>query len=133
MAGHTIKNLKRIEDSAVKFGLSPGLEARFARDELATEQSALSFQRLAPNFRQPFGHRHERQEEVYVVLAGSGRIKLDDEILELEQWDSVRISPATTRQVEAGPDGLEILVFGAPSLGENPRGDVEGRRGWWAE
>jgi mannose-6-phosphate isomerase-like protein (cupin superfamily) len=130
VAGHTIKNLKRIEDSAVKFGLSPGLEARFARDELATEQSALSFQRLAPNFRQPFGHRHERQEEVYVVLAGSGRIKLDDEILELEQWDSVRISPATTRQVEAGPDGLEYLAFGAPNVGP---GDAEVIQGWWSE
>jgi mannose-6-phosphate isomerase-like protein (cupin superfamily) len=130
VAAHTIRNLKEIEDSAVKFGLAPDLEARFAREELETEQSGLSYQRLAPNVRQPFGHHHKQQEEVYVVLAGSGRVKLDDEIVDLEQWDAVRIGPGTTRQVEAGPDGLEYLAFGAPNVGS---GDAEMIQGWWSD
>jgi mannose-6-phosphate isomerase-like protein (cupin superfamily) len=130
VAGHTVRNLKRIDDSAVQFGLSPNMEARFAREELETEQSALSYQRLAPNFRQPFGHRHGEQEEVYVVLAGGGRIKLDDEVVELAQWDAVRIPPGTTRQVEAGPHGIEYLAFGAPKVGAD---DAEMIQGWWSE
>ena len=69
---------------------------------------------------------------MYVVLRGSGRMKLDDEIVELETWDAVRVPPGTWRGYEAGPDGLEILVIGAPNLGDDPRGDVDGRRGWWS-
>ena len=130
MASHTIRNLKELDDSAVQFGMSPSVEARFAREELGTEQSGLSYQRLAPGFRQPFGHRHKQQEEVYVVLSGSGRIKLDDEIVELREWDTVRIPPATTRQLEAGPDGLGYLAFGAPNVGS---GDAEVVEGWWSD
>ena len=130
MASHTIRNLKELDDSAVQFGMSPSMEARFAREELGTEQSGLSYQRLAPSFRQPFGHRHKQQEEVYVVLSGSGRIKLDDEIVELREWDTVRIPPATTRQLEAGPEGLEYLAFGAPNVGS---GDAEVVEGWWSD
>jgi mannose-6-phosphate isomerase-like protein (cupin superfamily) len=73
------------------------------------------------------------QEEVYVVVRGSGRMKLDDEIVELNEWDAVRVPPGTWRGYEAGPHGLELLVVGAPKLGENPREDVDGRRGWWAD
>jgi len=130
VAAHTIRNLKELDDSAVQFGMSPSMEARFAREELGTEQSGLSYQRLAPSFRQPFGHRHKQQEEVYVVLSGSGRIKLDDEIVELREWDTVRIPPATTRQLEAGPEGLEYLAFGAPNVGS---GDAEVVEGWWSD
>ena len=130
MAAHTIRNLKELDDSAVQFGMSPSMEARFAREELGTEQSGLSYQRLAPSFRQPFGHRHKQQEEVYVVLSGSGRIKLDDEIVEVREWDTVRIPPATTRQLEAGPEGLEYLAFGAPNVGS---GDAEVVEGWWSD
>jgi mannose-6-phosphate isomerase-like protein (cupin superfamily) len=74
-----------------------------------------------------------KQEEVYVVVRGSGRMKVDDEIVDLEEWDAVRIPPGTWRGYEAGPEGLEILVVGAPNLGEDPRGDVEGRRDWWTD
>jgi mannose-6-phosphate isomerase-like protein (cupin superfamily) len=70
---------------------------------------------------------------VYVVLRGSGRMKIDDEIVELEEWDAVRVPPRTWRGYEAGPEGLEILVIGAPNLGEDPREDVDGRRDWWAD
>ena len=73
------------------------------------------------------------RDRVYVIVGGSGRMKLDDEVVELKQWDAVRVPPGTWRGYEAGPDGLEILVIGAPELGENPRADVEGQRDWWAD
>jgi mannose-6-phosphate isomerase-like protein (cupin superfamily) len=112
----------------VKFGLSPDLEARFARDALELENSGLSYQRLAPSYRAPFGHKHGEQEELYVVLGGGGRVKLDDEIVELRRWDVIRVPSQTMRNFEAGPDGLELLAFGAPSNGNK---DVEQTPGWW--
>jgi len=100
---------------------------------LGLERSGLSYQRIPPGYRFPYGHTHHEQEEVFVVVGGSGRMKLDDEIVELREWDVVRVPPGTWRGYEAGPEGLEILVFGAPNLGENPRDDVEGQRDWWAD
>ncbi len=129
LAGYTIKNLKDVEDAATKFNLSPDLEARFAR-ELELENSGVGYQRLAPNFRLPFGHKHEQQEELYVIVSGSGRMKLDDEVRELKQWDAVRVAKETMRSFEAGPDGLELLVFGAPNTGLH---DAQQVPGWWAE
>jgi mannose-6-phosphate isomerase-like protein (cupin superfamily) len=131
MARYTLKNLKEeVEDSAQSFGFAPDLEARFAREELELEESAVTYQRLAPNFRIPFGHRHKEQEEVYVLVSGSGRLKLDEEILELRQWDAVRIPKETTRNFEAGPDGAEMILFGAPNAGS---GDAEMTPGWWKD
>lgn len=131
MSGYTIRNLKDIEDQAPKFGLSPGLEARFARGALEGETTALSYQRLAPDFRIPFGHKHAEQEEVYVVIAGGGRMKLDDEVIELRQWDAIRVASGTMRGFEAGPDGAEILAFGAPGRGQP--NDAEMDPGWWTD
>ena len=105
MADYTLTNLKDIEDQAPKFGLSPSLEARFARNELELENSGISYQRLAPSFRIPFGHKHASQEELYVILSGSGRVKLDDEIVDVRQWDVVRVPKETMRNFEAGPEG----------------------------
>ena len=130
----TRKNIKGdLEDAGSNFDGSPELECRLATRALELEQSGLGYQRIPPDYRFPYGHTHKRQEEVYVVLGGSGRMKLDNEIIELEKWDAVRVAPGTWRGYEAGPDGLEILVIGAPSLGENPRGDVEGERDWWSD
>jgi mannose-6-phosphate isomerase-like protein (cupin superfamily) len=81
----------------------------------------------------PFGHRHRRQEELYVLVGGSARIKLDDEIVELRRWDAVRVPPETTRQLEAGPDGAEILAFGAPSTGPSAGTDAEPVPNWWTD
>ena len=133
MADYTKRNLREVEDAARKFGMPDGLQSRFAREALELDNQGMTLFTLAPNFRVPFGHRHKAQEEVYVVVRGTGRMKLDDEIIDLREWDVVRVPPGTWRGYEAGPDGLEILVFGAPDLGENPRDDVEGRRDWWAE
>jgi mannose-6-phosphate isomerase-like protein (cupin superfamily) len=130
MATYTKLNLKRdVDDMAPKFDLSPGLESRFARVPLALEQSGLSYYRIAPGFRTPFGHRHGEQEEVYVVTSGSARIKLDDEVLELDRWDAVRIPGPVMRCLEGGPEGAEVLAFGAPNT-ENR--DAEMVPGWWA-
>jgi hypothetical protein len=130
VSGYVLVNLREVEDSAPKFGLAPALEAHFARDALACDQIGLSLQRLAPDARQPFGHRHGEQEEVYVVVAGSGRVALDDELREVREWDAIRVAPGTARAFEAGPEGLEFLAFGLSTGG---MADVESMPGWWPE
>jgi mannose-6-phosphate isomerase-like protein (cupin superfamily) len=130
----TRRNIKAdLDDVGSNFDGAPGLEFRLATVPLGLEQSGLGYQHVPPGYRFPYGHTHRTQEEVYVVIGGSGRMKLDDEIIELKQWDAVRIPPGTWRGYEAGPDGLELFVIGAPNLGESPREDVEGRRDWWAD
>jgi mannose-6-phosphate isomerase-like protein (cupin superfamily) len=128
MSRYTKVNLKEVEDQAVRFGLAPNVEFRMARVPLELEHSGLSYQRLAPNFRLPFGHKQKRQEEVYVLVSGSARMKLEDEIVELRQWDAVRVPNETTRGLEAGPEGAEFLVAGAPNTGP---GDADVENEWW--
>jgi len=130
MAGYTLVNLKDVEDKAPQFGLSPGLESRFARVPLELENSGLSYFRIGPEFRTPFGHRHGEQEEVYLVVSGSARIKLEDEVIELKQWDAIRVPCQTTRGLQGGPDGAEVIAFGAPNT-ENA--DAEMLPGWWSD
>jgi uncharacterized cupin superfamily protein len=112
MSGYTVSNLKQIEDSAVGFGLAPDLEARFAREALGCEQTGLSYQRLAPGARSTFAHRHGADEEIYVVLSGSGSVRLEDDTVAVGRWDAVRVAPGTARAFAAGSDGLELLAFG---------------------
>jgi uncharacterized cupin superfamily protein len=129
----TLRSLRAdVDDVASNFDGPPGLEFRLATKALGLERSGLGFQRLPPGHRFPYGHVHRTQEEVYVVVGGGGRMALDDEVVELRRWDAVRVAPGTWRGYEAGPEGLELLVVGAPHLGDDPRSDVEGRRGWWA-
>jgi mannose-6-phosphate isomerase-like protein (cupin superfamily) len=115
----THKKLEEVKDSAADFGHADKMEARFAKGELETEDTGFSFHRLKPGKRQPFGHRHEDAEEVYVVVRGEGLFKLDDEIIEVETLDAIRVSPEVTRAFEAGDEGLEVIVFG-------PRRDGDG-------
>ena len=126
---YTKQNLNEVEDQAPNFGMPAEMEARFARTALDGETLGLSLFTLAPNFRVPFGHKHEGQEEVYVVLRGSARIKVEDEIVELAQWDAIRLDKDTMRAVEAGPEGIEYLAFGA---GDDPS-EVEMAQGWWTD
>jgi uncharacterized cupin superfamily protein len=129
VADYTVLNLKSdVEDSGERFGYAPHMEARFARKPLKLEQSGISYFKLAPGFRVPFGHLHSEQEEVYVVLSGSARVKLDDEILELNPMDAVRIPTSVKRGLEAGSDGAEILAFGAPDTDNK---DIEMDQGFW--
>ena len=131
---YTRTNIKRdIEDIGSVFDGPPDLEFYAATKPLELEQSALTHQRVPPGCRFPYGHSHHTQEEVYVVVRGSGRMKVDDEVFDLEEWDAVRVPPGMWRGFEAGPDGLELLVIGAPNLGDDPRGDVDGLRDWWAD
>ena len=130
MADFSIVNLREVEDSASAAGMPEGMEARFPKRVLGSTIGALSLQRLAPGLRSPFGHRHARQEELYVIVEGGGRMKLDDEVVDVRRWDAVRVSPGTMRAFEAGPDGLELLAYGAP-IADEP--DVEMAPGWWDE
>ena len=130
MGAYTHLNLSDVDDAAVGFGLSPNLEARFSRKPLGSSALGVSREVLAPGFRVPFGHTHREQEEVYVVLRGSGRIKIDDEIVELGEGDLVRVPPGAWRCTEAGADGMQLLAVGAPIPEED---DSELEQGWWAD
>ena len=129
MSSYTKRNLKEVENQAPKFDMPVEMDARFARTSLEGETLGLTLMKLAPNFRIPFGHKHEGQEEVYVVVCGSARIKVEDEIVELEEWDAIRFDKDTMRNVEAGPDGVEYLAFGA---GTDPI-DAEMAPHWWTD
>ena len=127
--GYTKLNLKNdVDDQAPNFGLEENLEARMARVPLELQHSGLSYQRLAPNYRLPFGHTHKTQEEVYVVIAGSARAKVGDEVVELGPLDALRVDKDTPRSFEAGPEGAELLAVGAPSTGP---GDANVLQSWW--
>ena len=129
MSGYTIVNLKEVEDQAPKFELSPDLEARFARVALDAELIGLTYQRLAPNFQVPWGHTHKTQEEVFVVISGSMKVKVEEEVKELGPWDAIRVSKETARGFEAGPEGVEFIAIGAPG---GP-GDAENIEGFWEQ
>jgi mannose-6-phosphate isomerase-like protein (cupin superfamily) len=131
MAGWTKLNLKEeVEDQAPKFGMSPDMEFRSARVPLELEKAGVSYLRLAPNYRMPFGHHHDVQEEVYVLVAGSARLKLDDEVIDLEPFDAVRIERETMRNLEGGPGGAEVILFGTPNTGPD---DAQTMPGWWTD
>ena len=130
MAAYTRVNLKSdVQDMAPQHGIE-GIESRFARTNLELENSGVSYFRLDGGFRTPFGHTHSEQEEVYVVLSGGARVAVDDELVELGELDAIRIPPGTMRGMEAGPDGVELLAFGAPNT-ENKDADLQ--PGWWPE
>jgi quercetin dioxygenase-like cupin family protein len=110
MPDYAIRNLKELEDAAANRG--PDIEARFARKHLGSEHLGVSYFRYGPNYRSPIGHRHREQEEAYVIVSGSGRVKLDDEVIELRSWDVIRVAPQVVRSFEGGPDGLEVIAIG---------------------
>ena len=126
MSSYTKTNIKELDNSAEQFGLGDHLETRFARKAMGLEQFGFSYQKLQPNFRQPFGHSHGGQEEVYLVLEGGGRIKVEDEIVDLAQWDAIRIPPDVTRALEAGDSGMAFIAIGG-----QPSGDSDLKQGWW--
>ncbi len=126
---YTVKRLTDVEDSAAKFGYGELQEARFAKGDLAAEQTGVSLHRIRPGKRQGFAHRHENAEEVYVVIAGSGRVKLDDEIVRIGALDAIRVAPGVTRAFEAGPDGLEVLAVGPRR--DDDRGEIIPN--WWTD
>ena len=103
---------------AKRFGFGDQGEARFANRPLGTVRTGVSHQRLRPGVRQAFGHRHQHAEEVFVILAGAGRVRVDDEINDVRPLDAIRFAPSSARALEAGSDGLEFLVFGPHHTGD---------------
>src|SRR5512144_122085 len=131
MAGYTKLNLRDdVEDQAPKFGLGESLEARMARVPLELAHLGVSYQRLEPGYRLPFGHRHKTQEEVYVVIGGSARAKVEDDVVELGPLDALRVHKDTARSFEAGPEGVELIAIGAPNTGP---GDADLLQDWWTD
>jgi mannose-6-phosphate isomerase-like protein (cupin superfamily) len=126
--GYTIKNLLAVDDMAAKRGFGEMGDVRFAREDLEAQGTGIAHQHLRPGKRQQFGHHHSQAEEIYLVLSGSGRVKLDEEIQEISRMDAVRVAPETTRAFEAGPEGLEFVVFGPHFAG-----DGEIVPGWWSD
>ncbi|HEY4896566.1 MAG TPA: cupin domain-containing protein [Solirubrobacteraceae bacterium] len=127
-APYTLKKLTDVEDAAIKSGFDSVQEARFAKEDLQAEETGVSLHRIKPGQRQPFAHRHDSAEEVYVVLAGSGRVKLDDDIVDLSELDALRVAPQVIRAFEAGDEGMQVLAVGARHDGD---GDII--QGWWSD
>ena len=128
MARYTHKNLSEVNDSAPGFGFGEVGAIRFAKDDLGAERTGVTHMKLNPGQRMPFGHKHDQAEEIYVVIAGSGRMKLDDEIVEIVELDAIRVSPEVGRGFEAGPEGISFLAMGA-----RHDGDGELLQDWWTD
>ena len=124
MTDYAIVNLLDIDDAVE--GRVPGLEGRFSRKYLDSRDLGVSHWRYAPNTRNPGGHSHREQEEAYVVVAGSGRVRLDDEVRDIVQWDVIRVAPEVVRAFESGPDGLDLIAVGGPKPqdGDGVRSDA---------
>jgi mannose-6-phosphate isomerase-like protein (cupin superfamily) len=128
MSRYSLINLKEVEDSVG--ARSPEVEGRFARKHLDSRELGVSYWRYGPGYRSRMGHHHREQEEAYVVVAGSGRMKLDDDVRELRQWDVIRVAPEVVRAFEAGADGLEIIAVGSSRPEE---GDGVPVADWWTD
>ena len=126
---YTIKNLRETKDSAPDFGYGEIQEAHFPAKELEAETTGLAFHVIRPGRRQGFAHRHDQAEEVYVVLSGSGRVKLDEETAEIGPLDAIRVAPGVMRAFEAGPEGMELIAFGPRHAGD---GEII-REGFWSD
>ena len=124
MTDYAIVNLLEIDDSVE--GRLPGLEGRFSRKYLDSRDLGISHWRYAPSTRNPGAHSHREQEEAYVVVAGSGRVRLDDEVRDIALWDVIRVAPEVVRSFESGPDGLELIAVGGPKPeeGDGVRSDA---------
>ena len=112
MSNWKIVNLQDVDDVAA--GRMDGLEVRMARNDLESRDVGVSLFRYGPDVRNPVSHQHREQEEAYVIASGSGRVRLDDEIKDVRQWDVIRVDPKVVRAFEAGPDGMDVVAIGGP-------------------
>ena len=126
--GYARINLDDVTDLAAQYGMAELGEARYLREDVGADRIGLTYYRMNAGKRTGFGHRHREAEEMYVVLSGSGRVKVDDEILELLTRDVVRVAPESVREFEGGPDGMELLATGT-----HVDGDGELLQDWWSE
>lgn len=126
--GYAHINFDDVTDLAARYGMGELGEARYVRDEVGAERIAMTLYRMNPGRRSGFGHRHREAEEMYVVLSGSGRVKIDDDILDLRPLDIVRVAPSSIRDFEAGPEGMHLLA-----TGQHVKDDGEMLEGWWTD
>jgi quercetin dioxygenase-like cupin family protein len=115
---YAIKNLKEVNDAAAEAGVSDSLEARFAHEDVGSEQTGFSYQVVKAGKRQPFAHKHGEMEEIYVVISGTGRLKLDDQVEDVKPLDAIRIGPEIVRAFEAGDDDLVLIAFSPRAAGD---------------
>jgi mannose-6-phosphate isomerase-like protein (cupin superfamily) len=125
LSDYTVVKVDDVPDQGPNLGIAPHVEVRFLRNDLGCENCGVSYMRIAPNHRQTSGHRHKVQEEIYLLVSGSARVKAGDDVVELEPWTAIRVPNETTRSVEAGPDGAEFVLVGAPNTGPGDAIDVE--------
>jgi Cupin domain. len=131
MAGYTVQNLREVDNQGVNFGIDPSdMELRMAKDPLECANSGISYLKLGSGFRAPFGHTHKQQEEIYILVSGSARMKVGDDVIELKPFTAVRVAPETMRSYEGGPDGAELIAIGAPRTGP---GDGDVTPSWWSD
>jgi quercetin dioxygenase-like cupin family protein len=122
MGSYTKINLRELENMSPKHGHDKYMEARFATKPLGLTKSGLGMQKVLPNRTVPFKHRHGEQEEIFICISGNGYMVLNEQKIPITQWDAVRVAPELIRTMEAGADGLEVIIVGAPYL---ERSDVE--------
>ena len=130
MSGYTKLNLKSEVPDMAEGRMPPGIEAHFAKGALELEKSGVTYYKLGPDFHPPFGHKHAEQEEIYVIISGSAIVKVEDDEVQMQALDAIRLAPDATRALKAGPDGCELIAFGAPKLEGQ---DAEMLPGWWPE
>ena len=126
--GYARINFDDVTDLAAQYGMGDLGEARYVREDVGAEQIGMTLYRMNPGRRGGFGHRHERAEEMYLVLSGTGRVKIDDDVLDLRALDVVRVAPPSVREFEAGPDGMVLLASGM-----HVKGDGEMLQEWWVD
>ena len=130
MPDYTVVKVSDVPDQGPNLGIAPDVEIRFLRNDLGCEDCGVSYARIAPNGKRENGHRHKRQEEVYLLVSGSARIKVGDDIVDMEPWTAVRVPADTTRALAAGPEGAELVLVGAPNTGP---GDAIDEPDFWKD
>ena len=130
MSDYTVVKVADVPDQGPNLGIAPDVEIRFLRNDLGCEDCGVSYARIAPNGKRANGHRHKRQEEVYLLVSGSAQIKVGDDIVDMEPWTAVRVPADTTRALAAGPEGAELVLVGAPNTGP---GDAIDEPDFWRD
>ena len=130
MADYKVVKVSDVPDQGANLGIAPDVEIRFLRNDLGCEDCGVSYMRVAPGTRQKSGHRHKVQEEIYLLVSGSARVKAGDDVVELEPWTAIRLPNETTRAFEAGPEGAEFVIVGAPNTGP---GDAVDEEDFWTD
>jgi mannose-6-phosphate isomerase-like protein (cupin superfamily) len=131
MAGYSVQNLNEVQNQGENFGLNPDeMQLRMAKDPLECQNAGISLLRLGAGYRAPFGHKHKSQEEIYILVKGDARMKIEDEVVEMQPMTAVRVDPGTMRGYEAGSGGADLIVIGAPRTGP---GDGDMEPGWWSD